>query len=242
MANTRRVVNKEEKWFAWCGDGDDLRRIAYVAQRGVEQRQSTAQDASRTYLDARLFDGNEEIIGEPDAVLDELDLRSVARVEFVGQFPYNSKDELTIQFGAKFAYDGSIQLKVASSDSTWARSTFGQLADDIGKGVPWWAPLREKGHILGVWIVLCELFALAALLVLYPHISPDARSSIYVSLATLASVVALGLFMSGSLSDWLFPPLEITRPGGQSSGGRRRAVIGSVLISVAVGVFVNLIS
>lgn len=175
-------------------------------------------------------------------MLDELDHRSVVRIEFAGQFPYASKDELTVQFGTKYAFDGSIQLKVASNDPTWARSTFGQLADDIGKGVPWWASVRNKGHVLGVWLVLCELLALAIFLVLSPHIPPGERLNAYQSLATLAGIVALGIFMSGSLTDWLFPHLEITRPGGQSSGSRRLAVIGSVLISVVVGIFVNMIS
>jgi hypothetical protein len=64
--------------------------------------------------------------------------------------------------------------------------------------------------------------------------------SIWRSIVVEGLAIATGaVVISAPGYRWLFPGIELIAPGGRSTGSRRFAFVGSLVLAVAVGVVVN---
>ena len=254
-------TKKENKWWAWSGELDDLRRIGSVFRDLVAQRGSTilnefdrgredsadpsvasherrkTEFSEKWRASASLHDGDDQIDGSIAEVLDELDRRSATRLEFssTGMYAAAAGEELRVVF-SRSSYIQAVHLKVRSGDQGWARQVLTLLSEEIEKGVPKWAWCRSLwGRILISLVVTVCL--VSALFLLPPLLTSIPRAVIASGIILTVQIVV----SSPGVVRWFFPPFEVTSQAG-SSGGRRLAVLGVVLLSVPIGIIVNLLT
>jgi len=255
-------TKKENKWWAWSGELDDLRRIGSVFRDLVEQRKSAilneldrgredSADASVASYERRrtefsekwcasasLHDGDDQIDGSIAEVLDELDRRSSTRLEFssTGMYTAAAGEELRVVF-SRLSYIHAVYLTVRSGDQGWARQVLTLLSEEIEKGVPKWAWCRSIwGHIL-IFLVVNTVCVVSASFLLPPLLTSIPRVVIASGILVTAQIV---VSLPGVMR-WFFPPFEVTSQAG-SSGGRHLAVLGVVLLGVPIGIIVNLLT
>jgi hypothetical protein len=256
--SVRRKTTKDHAWRAWSGDPAELRRVGAIFSDLVDQRRAPlwatyepSPDALPVTLErhasefqaqwravAKLRDGDDEIEGPIEAVLAELDPRSFCRIEFVAMSAGTAvpADGLVLVFNAR-NQSFPVSLSAHSSDAGWARQALALLSEEIDKGVPRWAPLRSfRGTMMVGLIVWAAVYALMLLVL------PSAWSTVdRTTLAGIVSVVAGVGVQHARISNWFFPPLEVTTAGG-NSGTRRIAGLGGLLLTVPLGVLVNLLT
>lgn len=253
-------TTKKNQWTAWSGELEDLRRLGQsftelVSKHGVallasyeeshahewpetsERQKKEFEDRWRAF--AELRDGDDQIEGAVDEVLAELDRRSAVSLELSATSAYTALcgEEIKLVFHRN-AVRYAVSLEVKSGDQGWARQVLTLLSEQIEKGVPKrWAWCRTPwGHsaigtaVFAVAYVLVQIL-LPSSLTLLP------RTLIATGISLLLEVIVL---LKGVL-DWFFPPFEVTSRAG-SSGGRRLAGLGLLLLSVPIGILVNLLT
>jgi hypothetical protein len=135
-----------------------------------------------------------------------------------------------------FSLDRStgVTLQVGGSNPNWVRGAFEALKDEVGRGVPRWSALRST------WIwwlytalgILVWIFALQYVL---------GKNFLIWFSAALALGVASGTALTLS-SKSILPGFEILASGRSSKGGRVLGVVASVVTSIVIGIFVNLLT
>lgn len=131
--SVRRSIRRTKHWPAWAGSVDSLRRIALA----LETARLAHPAASDLRVVAWLDEGSEVVTGDPDDVLNQLDVRSVHKLRLRIEneaYPYKASPIVTV-------FDGDIgaALFVESDNPNWARSYFAARAEEVGKGFPKWA-------------------------------------------------------------------------------------------------------
>jgi hypothetical protein len=206
---------------------------------------------------ATLEDGDDRIVGPVDDVLAELDRRSVSelalKTETDGYALSMVHEGVDLTFRRKVGslYDHeSVTLEISSRDQGWARQTLTQLTEEIEKGVPRWAWFRSKAGraIIGLTVAIAGVLTFYSLVSIPDQLSlwGTPLSSQIVLTIRLAAVVAppalLGyLAASNAAIDWFMPRFEVTSQAS-STGGRRLAGLGLLVLSIPIGILVNLIS
>jgi hypothetical protein len=130
-----------------------------------------------------------------------------------------------------------VTLAVKSGDQGWARQVLTSLSEEVEKGVPRWAWWRSPagGAILGA---ITALIALAVTLLVVPaSVGMPFRLLVGLGMGVAAQVIV----GRSKFINWFLPPLEVASQGG-SSGGRRLAGLGLLLLSVPIGILVNLLT
>lgn len=252
MTSIRRSTSKSLRRHAWCGNAEDIARLAETLEAVYEVRREPALRDGRGRLSDEGVDllrketgvvlafteGSDEVAGPVDDVLTEIDRRSIGTLKMEGKFPGYSGDVLRLRL-ARIGYEPGVALDVASPDPGWARSAFAQLGDEIEKGVPRWAWLRSvRGRVVlqaaaSVVVYVTLLFALR-------NSGVDLRTLLIVCVP-MAAIASL-LILSERLVRWTFPPFEITGESGMSTGSRRLVYIASHPIALGIGILVNWIS
>lgn len=201
-------------------------------------------------------DQHETVAGQVAEVLSELDRRSTKSVAMTASphrylagdiydVEQDEKSPLTegiyVYLGRKSLYNlEGAEVRVSSPDTGWARSTFARMVDEIEKGVPRWARLRR--HLIVPIAFLTAAFTILGFAIGYSIKEYWQDWWLAPFSAGILGFISFPFTWGGRLFDWLFPPFEVTGEGSQSSGGRRIAFLGSVLISIPIGVVVNSIS
>jgi hypothetical protein len=207
-------------------------------------------------IELTVVDRNEEVFGPTRSVLEEMDRRSTLQLHFYvdglrsrdAGFRYLSNsvsDGIYVRIGSGssriprgFVDDSAVEISVTSPSAGWARATFSHLCDEIDKGVPRWSFLRKQGYqaLLQLIIVLVPTSAVA---IAVPK--SEWVSTIYL----VGSIIGISLVLSGALRrlmDWMLLAFEITQDGGQPSGTRRLVALLGILVTIPIGIFVNLIT
>ncbi|WP_448623568.1 hypothetical protein [Geodermatophilus sp. URMC 64] len=259
--SVRHKTTKTNTWLAWSGELNDLRRIGRLFTSVVEDRgpalwasyEAENLDVASSSIDggwrkedfdkrwrasAKLQDGDDEIEGPIDEVLAELDPRTIDRLEFSATSDHTviPGDAIALVFNRGNSYS-PISLVVRSSDHGWARQVLSSLSEEVEKGVPRWARWRSiAGRAAISWATYVAVYVLL-LLILPTALAPLPRQIIAIGAGI---VVAFAAASSRSL-DWLLPPFEV-RSQGTSTGGRRITALALLLVSVPVGVLVNVLT
>jgi hypothetical protein len=251
-----RRTKPERRWGSWCGELKDLRRLVTMMEELAEQRRAQmlaelADDdenerkrwANRNLLiKIELADGADSISGPSEAVLEELDRRTVKSVKISTNFPgYEEKISLVLQKGGSYDNYG-VRLDIESTNPGWAKQCLAQLSDEVDKSVPKWSFfLSIRGRVFALAVVLAGTLGVASLIeARYAHgdlgIAVAITALILVPLGT--PIVLIGM----SIWPWMFPRFELYGEGGSSSGGRRLAALILFVASIFAGVMVNLIT
>lgn len=208
---------------------DDIDRRMKVSER------SAIADQSRTNLSFTA--GSDTISGPVDEIFPQIDPRTIELLFISATFArYDDNDQVTVRMRKKDPSE--VLVRVTSPDGAWSRSTFAALSEEIENGVPKWSRFRRLSWkaLLGVMIYIVVFLGVALILSSYPAI----RS--WALLPSLAvGVSAQSLFYVDAVRDWFFPPFEL-REGRQSTGSRRLALVAGIVLSIPVGVLVNVIS
>jgi hypothetical protein len=169
-------------------------------------------------------------------VLAELDPRSFTRIEFnaISAGTAVPGDGLVLVFNTRNG-DFPVSLSAHSSDAGWARQALSSLSEEIDKGVPRWAPVRSMWG-RSIVAVVVGLIAWALALAILP--STITALNKIIAAVIVGGIVGLAL---GRAFDWFFPPLEVTTQGS-NAGTRRLAGLGLLVLSVPLGILVNLLT
>jgi hypothetical protein len=258
----RHQTTKANAWSAWSGELEDLRRIGRLFSRLVEQRRAplwAMSDegahaeligdeslAARRKADfdrrwqaiATLQDGDDQIEGPIEEVLAELDPRTISKLEFSATSSYTVVigDAVVLSFN-KSNFFKPVILEVRAGDQGWARQVLTSLSEEIERGVPKWARCRSILGKTGLSVAVCLAIYFIALILLPSSLTAWART-----LTASAIAIAVGFVVTSFRSvDWFLPPFEV-RSQGTSTGGRRIAGLGLLLLSVPIGILVNVLS
>jgi hypothetical protein len=260
----RHQTTKENTWSAWSGELEDLRRIGRLFSSLVEQRRAplwaaisgeyvvnpetpgAESVAERRKADfdrrwkavATLQDGDDQIEGPINEVLAELDPRTISRLEFSATSHYigAAGDAIGLTFNKENLFQ-PVVLDVRSSDQGWARQALTSLSEEIERGVPKWARWRSFLGKMGVSVAICLVVYLIATILL-----PSSLHTWIRTLTASAIAIAVALVATSFRSlDWFLPPFEV-RSQGTSTGGRRIAGLALLLLSVPIGILVNILT
>ncbi|WP_436687164.1 hypothetical protein [Micromonospora sp. URMC 106] len=170
-------------------------------------------------------------------LMPEIDRRSVRKISFIGAV--TPKERIMVTLSREDSYYGAAQVIVESTDPGWTRQAFSELADEIDKGVPRWAYMQEQATPTLLTCSLTSGLLAAGVALAAPLKEIEAKTF-------LAGVIALlltaFLFLGESVRNWFFPRFEVLGEGAQPSGTRRLVALGLVLISVPIGLWVNMVS
>jgi hypothetical protein len=127
-----------------------------------------------------------------------------------------------------------VQINVQSSDLRWTRLTLAELSEEIEKGVPWWAWLRST---IGVLLTSAVAFS-GAIVAIWQLIGENRQENLIWLTTFLMTPMALLVGLAGKW--WLLPAFEVTPVDGGTSGGKRIAYWAAILLSVPIGIAVNI--
>jgi hypothetical protein len=242
---------------------DALRRIARLLEEIAARRSEDLANSSAAATEnegsghvasqrdvkvsAILSGQGDEISGPIADVFAEFDRRHPGNLEL--RIEENKVKTVAVLLGSKetsyfgFHEDGSpprapILLGVKSSDRGWARQAFVQLSEEIQKGVPAWSWLCREGGTLFSFVVTLAVFMATGFVLSWPipqNSFPPALG-IFIGLGVVASFATL-IFHS-----WLFPRFEVNFEGMKSSGSRRLAWLGTLLLAIPIGILVNVLT
>jgi hypothetical protein len=233
----------------------DKRGLGYdqLMLESLRQRAQELEAAENNELVIlKMFDKYEEVYGEVNEVLAELDRRSTRclvfafdvenqRIRSADAFPsYHIGDGVQVRLGMDTNFrDSGADIIVSSPSTGWARSSFARISDEVEKGVPRWSSLRRY-----LFSVFALLFATAVMIGTFPHINSKDKTAVTLVFGLVALFLAGMLVIAEDtrLVSWVFPRFELTGEGAQSSGTRRMIAVTATLISIPVGVLINLIS
>lgn len=132
-----------------------------------------------------------------------------------------------------------VRLSVTSTDSRWALSALGEVADTLAPGVPAWGWLRGQ-------IFLSVFFlgsVLTAVLLLTQGLSDGLDTTALALFSVFRGLAVAALATSGvALTRAFVPGFEILPPGGKARVDRLVVALASGLVTIALGIFINAVS
>lgn len=180
---------------------------------------------------------DDKATGSIAELMPEIDRRTVQQITFIGAL--GPKERIAVALTRSGSYDVAVQVKVESTDPGWARQAFSELADEIDKGVPRWAYMQEQKMPSVLTCALVSSLLGLGIALAIPVDGTDVKLSIA---GFIAFMLTTFLVVSDSVRNWLFPRFEVLGDGAQSSGTRRLAALALVLVSVPIGLWVNVVS
>jgi hypothetical protein len=216
----------------------DNARDKIVAQLPGEASfsRSGLDEAADMRVEAATTDGSDTATGPIDPVLAQVDRRSVQSVDFEVriQFAYIEKDE---RVKLTLSQAEGVTLAGTSSDPGWIRQVLAQMSEEVDKGAPRWGWIHSRPGRVAFWLVV----GLVAAVVFALSMAPHTKAATWLLASTAAFAVAAPAASIAPVRLWLFPRFEITGDG-VATGTRRLVFLGSLLLSVMAGVFVNRVS
>jgi hypothetical protein len=234
-AHTSEAVNERAKRIST----DSGEVSEYVLRIAEVQRQSTRdslQDSLRVVASLKQEDST--VKSDVNSVMKQLDPRRPFTLKFELS-SYDPHEQIEVKLTNQ-RYSYGVRYHVVSEDPGWGKQVYVQLGDEIVKGVPSWSWLRKGAGGVVISVVTALSICIGMLFLL----TGLKLNSVW--LAPILGVTFAGVVIACGMSDqphsWLFPRLEITHPGNPSIGARRLSWLGTLILTIAVGVFVNLIS
>lgn len=247
-----RYTSRSRRWKTWAGDIKEIHAIADIFENAAtkvrnkileqhEEHEETdvyctcLSDAKSAVATARISEGSESISGSLHAVVAAIDRRTFQRMTF--KLEGYSSPHLQLKFDSEFgSLDGQgLTLEVSSSWRDWVRQTFTELSDEIDKGVPRWHFLRTVPGLALITLV----GGLAGFCIALPMF--NSGNDVISSLGT-SPIILLMILSPISAYVWAFPGFEITHEGGTTTGARRLAFMCALLLSIPIGIVINLIT
>jgi hypothetical protein len=239
------VNSRRQGLLAELGLRDPDLGDASSSEPALTERRDENLKASLIYefqLEMGYGEGDDVAIGRPEQIIQEIDRRSVELLTIFAETEgaMSFSEELQVALGPS-----GVELKVGSGDRGWVNQVLVAVTEEVEKGVPGWAWVRRNyGRSAFVAVVLICLAVIVSLLIAR-HVPRKSEGS-FLGI-TIASVVVLWFIFTGAqltnrFIDWLFPAFQILPDGGRSSGTRRLAFVGSLLLTICLGVIVNLIT
>ncbi|WP_433344314.1 hypothetical protein [Micromonospora sp. CA-111912] len=220
----------------------------YDFQRAAQEVERLTNLNVKDCVEVTVFDRYEEVFGNVDEVLAELDRRSTLGIVFRSDGMrgpdslYRSlsdevRDGVYIRLGkGRYHRSTGAEVSVTSTSTGWARSSFARICDEMEKGVPTWALASRLAPAIFVLLVAAPFAAIA--------IALGGGNYAWWSVVACCGVLFAATVsrLSERFMGWLLPPFEISAEGSESSGTRRLVTILATVSTIPIGVFVNLIS
>lgn len=245
MDDLKRRTVRRRTWLAWAGTIDELRSIGRTVERLYDTARTPDADGcsgdSLSNVDKLMFEttithGDDSVTGNLNAAISELDRRTATSVTFRIYHRF-SDERLRLEMKwLEFFY--AVRLVISSPDPGWANQALGSVSEEVDKGRPRWAWTRSIWGRILVYIFSVSMVGVGASLLVEPFVSSLWRTII-------ANVITFSLgaiFLPERIYSWLFPGVEIIAPGGTSTGSRRFIFVGSIVLTIALGVLVNFIT
>ena len=231
MTDVQRRTTPSQRWLAWAGDIEQLRRIG----RAVEAAAAEHPEPGQVVVKVILMEGSDEVSGSVGDVLSELDRRNVNRITFQidEKSSFLPTSCLEIILASEFAF--AAQLKVNSEYVGWARSTFASLSGEIQRGVPRWVSLHSP---IGKALTIAAIQLVTSISLILALVNVTQYWWISAILAALL-VLPLGF---PRIYGWVLPKFELTALDVESSGSRRIVIALIVLAQLPLGIIVNLMT
>ena len=158
---------------------------------------------------------------------------------FKGRFSYELGDELLRVVVSWGNLRPSIRIDVVSADHGWANKVLASLSEEIDKGRVRWSWVHRplgRGLVGGATHVALSV---ALLLIIWPFW----MSAYALPVATVISfsIVAMTIFPDKSFYK-IFPTTEILASTGKSTGRRRWELLGSIFLTIMLGIIVGILS
>ncbi|MEU8371984.1 hypothetical protein AB0C22_02545 [Micromonospora sp. NPDC048894] len=239
---------KRRSWPAWQGDAEQFQRLAaalkQVEQERLEKRLTSSEDAIESEVFMSVRERIDNYGGPLDAIIKQFDRRTALGVTFRVKVGIEDSIELDLA-GREFFPE--VELHVRSTDLDFTRTTYARLSDEIDKGIPWWGKVSPiLRNILALTTATTLLVATVSLIAYRSkefHLSDLGRvafaASFSAALATFGGMVT-GIARRGPM-EWFFPQFEVTGDG-VSSATRRVTTIVLLVLSIPIGILVNVIS
>lgn len=243
MNDLKRRTVRTRTWLAWAGTTEELCSIGQAVERLSDtatirdtggSSADSVFDGDKVTFETTVTHGDDSVTGRLDAVLSELDRRTATSITFRIS-PRIGDDRLWLDLNW-LRNSFAVHLVISSPDFGWASQALGSLSEEIDKGRPRWAWVRSSWGKALVYEFTALMFGGGVWLLIAPFVDSIWWRIIMVSiLAIPAGVIAI----SDPIYRWLFPGVELIVPGGTSTGSRRIAYVGSLVLTVVVGVLVN---
>jgi len=227
--------------FAWLASENDLTEIT---KQNLRESIELNRRLERATLDRRLrmtttmVDGDDTTSGEIKAVLAELDKRTVKSVTFSMDI-YEDRAEVILDRKNRKSSEYGAKLIVKSPDLGWARQTFTQLSEEIAKGVPGYAWIRQRRGRFAVACGAGILPVLVVALMVLPSVPSKAQWIVWISGFYVAIMAVVIVSAPDWLFDWLAPRFEVTGEDSQSTGNRRIGAVVAPVVAIVIGIIVN---
>jgi len=209
------------------------------AKQQLKQKRKRAEAAGkiRATLSSKTR-GHRTVEGSPGEIVAHLRSRTFAQVSLRAPGYSLSNYSVAIEFDNQ----EGVSLTVQSSDSEWGTVLWDQLTHLLRRNVPWWRILRSNWLIgITVWLALFGWLS-GPLLDLVQAAGDEGTSAGFVA-GLLLVVPTLGTFyLVRKAVRWLVPAFDLTKPTSRARGAVAVGVFGSALLSVPIGIFINVIS
>jgi hypothetical protein len=260
MNHSDAVVHRNKEpgaWESWSGDLEELSGVVKQVEKLAQDRkkqiladiheslredEETAWKKVEPLVRLEITYGTNSTTGPANAVLKELDRRTVQKVKIFTKFPYHHEESITVQFQKGTIEDKGVEVEVESTSQGWAKQGIGQLSDEIEKSVPKWSFfLSHPGQATVFLVTYIAIFALVTLATI-KHVHHDKLGAVgSIALATLFATILLCIPILVLLPR-VFPRFEIHGEGGTSTGGGRLAALLTAILAIPIGVIVYLIT
>jgi hypothetical protein len=267
VSQVRRSTKREREWLGWTGTIEQLVSLGREARTLFEKRVAVlvaeydednrlAQEAGtfdagleqlrRAEFEGQhgfqvsITDGADQTIGNLEDIVAEIDRRSLVEIEF--RCGIYSREVLRIRL--RRGPQPVVILAIESADPGWAREAFSHLSDKIDLGKPRWAWLHStRGTAaFGVVNAIALAVVLSAIISTISKHPSDTTSTVLVNVWLWSSVL-FGFFMgSAKTLNRLMPPFELNVGDSDPTGTRFWLYVGALVVSIPVGIFVNVIS
>ncbi|PRB44303.1 hypothetical protein CQ020_03590 [Arthrobacter sp. MYb23] len=260
-------MEREETFLAWVGRREKLIRIATEVDKALVAAykdllterdlhpETVVEDREEADKLARLLQPSVTVIagkgrikrsGNLEAILNDMDAREIECITIGNGDRHRSPGTLPgifIQFGEEgprfLLFDRDVvQLKVSGPDRQWIGGVFDNLATELRKDVPWWAPLRSTFAA-----ILIGLFVFGSATQLLYTMTPEPPQSedinagtlIILRLMTVLIMAFVGYMIARPALRRIFPAVEVLEAGASPRGRQVLAVTVGIL-SFALGV------
>lgn len=194
---------------------------------------------SKPGFEMTVVDGPDRISGSVDAVVAELDRRTVNRIEFRGVVSEN--DILSVTLRRKPGKEAEVvDLHVEAEDAGWAREALAHLSEQIDRAQPKWAWWHRRGGIALFGFFNVAVLSIPILVISTLDVSWEAVLPLLLFYVPLGLLVAYGA--ARSVLGWLLPPFEITAPGASPKGSRLIAYVVTTVVGFVGSVVAAIIT
>ncbi|MEU7482053.1 hypothetical protein AB0A63_39210 [Lentzea sp. NPDC042327] len=199
----------------------------------------------RLHFEVKLENGDDSVTGDLESVLAEFDRRTATKLTFEGNYGFSlhDKEALRIELNWTERYAAAAVVTVTASDHGWANKATAILSELLDRRNQNWSWIHKLGWQLLAFLAISATAGKTTSLVTEPFLPKGWNPWIYAILPNVASmtVIVCTFFIRKNFLS-LFPKVEVIDLGQTASKTRRWIFVGTLLMTIFLGILVNRIS